>query len=141
MIGVCLQVISWQTLHWYPETYSQCLRKQRSDRVCSNYIRIVTPMHFNYMLMCGTNGGNPTCRKYLVSFLFLLFFFFYWNTKQSVCLFIVNKKYLFTTLIEIAVEKHVTLSGSYNLIFYGDFLFLRYGFYLFNYTLLCVRIL
>uniref|UniRef100_F6VS24 Sema domain-containing protein n=1 Tax=Ciona intestinalis TaxID=7719 RepID=F6VS24_CIOIN len=53
-----------QILRWYPQNDTNCYQRTTLLRNCQNYIRVVTPITPNAVLVCGTNSARPTCREY-----------------------------------------------------------------------------
>ncbi|XP_078484255.1 uncharacterized protein LOC100178887 [Ciona intestinalis] len=51
-------------LRWYPQNDTKCHQRTTLIRNCQNYIRVVTPITPNAVLVCGTNSARPTCREY-----------------------------------------------------------------------------
>uniref|UniRef100_A0A8D8ZYR5 Semaphorin-1A n=4 Tax=Cacopsylla melanoneura TaxID=428564 RepID=A0A8D8ZYR5_9HEMI len=55
-----------QVLQWYSteENTKMCALKGRDEDNCQNYIRILSRMENNRLLVCGTNSFKPLCREY-----------------------------------------------------------------------------
>ncbi|KAI5744325.1 hypothetical protein M8J76_001259 [Diaphorina citri] len=55
-----------QVLQWYStdDNTRMCALKGKDEDACQNYIRILSKMDNNRLLVCGTNSFKPLCREY-----------------------------------------------------------------------------
>ncbi|XP_044736328.1 semaphorin-1A isoform X2 [Chrysoperla carnea] len=55
-----------QRLTWYSKDTDakMCVMKGKDEENCQNYIRILTKITPNKLLVCGTNSFKPMCREY-----------------------------------------------------------------------------
>ena len=53
-------------MSWKPNDQELCLIKTSSIERCQNFVRLISLVAHDRILLCGTNAGQPECRKYTV---------------------------------------------------------------------------